>query len=134
MKLLDYVKALGVALLVLVLNTVVAIVVVLGYSMFVNPGQPSEYYTKVAPTIVPLYVHIASPFFFFGAGYLFARRRPDRNGLLFATAVVVAYVVIDSAMVAFKVDVEFAMWMVLNLVAALAGAMLPGRKGKVVTN
>jgi hypothetical protein len=44
------------------------------------------------------------------AGYFFGRRRPERNGYLFAAAFTVLYAIIDSASVGFAADlvVDFA--------------------------
>lgn len=132
MKAIDFAKAAGVAVAVLVLNVLIAILVVLGYSIFIEPGHPHEFYNAAALRIAPWCSHIFGTALFFGAGYLFARRRPERNGLLFAAVFTVLYAIIDGATVGFVgvLNIEFALSMLAKLLAALAGAFLANRKGK----
>jgi hypothetical protein len=80
--------------------------------------------------IVPWIVHIASPILFLVAGYLFARRRPDRNGLLFATTFAVVYAIVDGAMMGYPgiLSAEFLWSMLANLAAGMIGAVVGGRK------
>ena len=124
MKPIDFVKAVGVAAAVLAANVVIVILTVFGYSTLIEPGHPAAFYESAALRIAPWCVHTAGTVLFFGAGYLLARRRPQRNGLLFAATFSVLYAVTDAATVGFVgvFTVEFALSMVANLVAALAGA------------
>src|SRR5262245_20506953 len=126
MKPIDFAKAAGVAIALLVLNFVIAILVVVAYRVFIEPGHPKEYYDEAAKRIVPWSVHIAGTALFFGAGYLLTRRRPERNGLAFAAAFALIYAVIDAATVGFSgvFSAEFILSMLVNLLAALAGAYL----------
>jgi hypothetical protein len=126
MKPIDFAKAAGVAIAVLVVNVLIAILVVGVYRFAIEPGHPSEFYDAAALRIAPWCSHIAGTALFLGAGYLFARRRPDRNGFLFALAFTVLYTVIDAAMVGFAgvVSVEFSLSMLAKLVAGQVGAWL----------
>lgn len=126
MKPIDFAKAAGVAVAVLVINVLIAILVVLVYRFGIEPGHPSEFYDAAAQRIAPWCSHIAGTALFFGAGCLFARRRPDRNGFLFALAFTVLYAVIDAATVGFAgaVSVEFGLSMLAKLAAGQAGAFL----------
>jgi hypothetical protein len=136
MKPLDFARAAAVAVVLLVLNVLVSIVVVLGYSILIEPGQPREFYDKAALRIVPWSSHTAGTALFFGAGYLFARRRPQRNGLLFATAFTALYAIIDAATVGFVgfFGIAFALSMLAKWLAALLGALLAVRaRGKAVS-
>jgi len=132
MKPIDFAKATGVAIALLAINVLIAILVVLGYSVFVEPGHPREFYDVAAQRIVPWCSYIAGTAFFFVAGFLFSRRRPNRNGFLFAVAFTVLYAIIDSATVGFEgfLAIGFAVSTLAKLVAALAGAFLATRIGE----
>lgn len=129
MKPIDFAKAAGVAIAVLILNVFFAILVVLVYRFAIEPGRPSEFYDAAALRIAPWCSHIAGTFLFFGAGYLFTRRRPERNGFLFALAFTVLYAVIDAATVGFwgAVSAEFGLSMLAKLAAGQAGVLLATR-------
>jgi hypothetical protein len=126
---IDAAKAVGVAIAILILNVLIAILVVLGYSIFIDPGHSHEYYNAAAMRIAPWCSHIFGTALFFAAGFLFARRRPERNGLLFAATFTLLYAVIDSATIGFAglFSVEFALSMLAKLLAGLAGAFLANR-------
>jgi hypothetical protein len=130
MKPIDFAKAAAVAIAVLILNFIIVILAVFGYSILIEPGHPTAFYESAALRIAPWCVHTAGTALFFGAGFLLARRRPERNGLLFAGAFSVLYAIIDAASVGF-VSVftgEFAVSMLANLLAALAGAWFATRR------
>ena len=131
MKPIDFAKAAGVAVVILVVNVAIAILVVLVYSLFIDPGHPREYYDKAALRIAPWCSHTAGTALFLVAGYWCARRRPVRNGYLFAAAFTVLYAVIDGATVGFVgfFAVAFLLSMVAKFGAAMLGAFLGGRKG-----
>lgn len=133
MKPIDLAKAVGIAVAILVVNVLIAILVVLVYSLFIEPGHPREFYDAAALRIAPWCSHIAGTALFFGAGYLFAKRRPQRNGLLFAAAFTAFYALIDAATVGFAgvFEVEFSLSMLAKLLAALAGAFLATRNGRI---
>ncbi|MDA1231783.1 MAG: hypothetical protein O2856_13495 [Planctomycetota bacterium] len=124
LKPIDYAKAVGVAVAVLIVNVLISIVVVLIYAFAIEPGHPSEFYDAAAIRIAPWCSHIAGTALFIGAGYYFARRRPERNGLLFALVFTILYAFIDSAVVGFAgvFSVEFGLSMLAKLTAGQAGA------------
>jgi hypothetical protein len=132
MQPIDFAKAAGVAAVVLAINVLIAVLVVLGYSIFIEPGHPREYYDAAALRIAPWCSHIFGTALFFGAGYLFAKRCPQRNGLLFAATFTVLYAIIDGASIGFAgvLSVVHALSMLAKLLAALAGAYLATRRTK----
>jgi hypothetical protein len=132
MKPIDILKAAGVAVLLLVLNVLIAILVVLAYSVFIDPGHPREYYDEAAQRIVPWCSYISGTALFFIAGYYFSRRNPARNGVLFAVTFTVLYAIIDGATVGFAgvFSIVFGLSMMAKLLAGVAGAFLATRNPK----
>ena len=126
MKPSDYAKAFGVAIAILALNVLIAILVVLVYSIAIDPGHSHEYYNAAALRIAPWCSHIFGTALFFAAGFLFARRRPERNAFLFAAAFTILYAIVDSATVGFAgfLSTEFGLSMLAKLLAGQAGALV----------
>ncbi len=132
---LDFAKAFGVALLLMVLNVAASFGVVAMYSAFIEPGRDSSFYESAARDIAPWSSVFVGGLLFFAAGWLFARRRPQRNAIVFAMAFALIYVALD-AMIILGVDARGAVTMaglialsvLSKLAAALAGAMLGRRR------
>lgn len=129
MNLLDFLKALGVALLLMVLNVVAAFGVVWVYSMFIEPGHDEAFYAAAAQRIAPWSSIFAGVLLFFLGSWLLAWRRTGRNGYLFAAAVVGVYAAIDvsvllAAGATAAMSAIVAASMLSKLGAALAGAWL----------
>lgn len=126
MQRIDFAKAGGVALGLLTVNLLIAVGVVLIYRFFVEPGHPSEFYDEAALRLAPWSSHILGTALFFGAGAMYAKRQPRRNGYLFASTFTVFYAIIDAAMVGFSgiFEPEFMLSMFAKLMAALAGAFV----------
>ena len=135
MKPIDFLKAAGVALALLVINVLVVILAVVAYAQLIEPGHPSDYYNAAAKWIAPWCTRTVGLAAFFVASYLLTKRRPDRNGLLFATAFSLFYAIIDAATVGFVevLNIEFLLAMLTNLLAALAGAYLATRANAKTT-
>jgi hypothetical protein len=131
MKPIDFAKAAGFAILLLVLNVLIATLVILFYSLVIEPGHPHEFYNEAALRIAPWCSHIFGTALFFVAGYWLSKRRPDRHSCLFATAFTLIYVLIDAATVGFVgiINLEFAISNLAKLLASLAGAFLATRQG-----
>ena len=73
MSTLDFVKAFGVALLLMVLNVAIAFGVMAIYGNFIDPGHPAEYYQTAALRIAPWSSVVAGSLLFFGAAWYAGR-------------------------------------------------------------
>lgn len=133
MTLMDFVKAFGVALLLMALNVVIAFGVMWVYGNFINPGHESAFYQLEAQRIAPWSSLVAGVFLFFLAGWEFAQRKPERNALMFAAAFAIIYIVLDVGIIAAAGALSalgaivFAS-MASKLIAALAGAAMARRR------
>ncbi|MBX9745687.1 MAG: hypothetical protein K2X34_02215 [Hyphomonadaceae bacterium] len=132
---LDFVKALGVALLLMVLNVAASFGVMALYSSFIEPGHDISFYESAARDIAPWSSVFVGGLLFFLAGWFFAGRRPQRNAVHFALAFALIYIVLDVGIIV-MVDSRALMTMaglvvvlsvVTKLAASVAGAMI-GRK------
>jgi len=132
---LDFVKAFGVALLLMVLNVAASFGVVALYSSFIEPGHDISFYESAARDIAPWSSVFVGGLLFFLAGWFFAGRRPQRNAIHFALAFSLIYIVLDVGIIVL-VDSRALMTMaaavialsaVTKIAAAAVGAML-GRK------
>jgi hypothetical protein len=128
MKGLDALKAVGVAVLVLALNFGVVFLAVAAYAQFVEPGQPSSYYTSAAPRIAGWTAPIAGAVLLLIAAFVLGRRRPQRNAVKFAGLIWLAYVVVDLGSGAAMGDAGamLTLQMVVSMGLALAGALIGG--------
>ena len=131
----DMIQALGIALALLLINFAIGILAVTVYSLAIAPGQDSAAYAAAAQWIVPWVVGIASPLLFALAGFLAARRRPQRNGHTFALLFSADYVLLDMlvsipmhALASFAV---LATWLVIlgDWIAAQLGVLIAARVG-----
>lgn len=120
----DFVKALGVAILILALDLACAFATVSFYSVAIDPGHPRDHYVALAPALSTVATRIAGPLLFALLVWLVSRRRPDRNPWVFALSVFGFYVLIDGALVAFRGFFVPAVigTLALKLLGALVGA------------
>jgi hypothetical protein len=126
---LDFVKALGVALLLMVINVAASFAVVAAYAAFVEPGHEASFYEDSAQWIAPWSSIFVGAALFFLAGLWLSWRRSGRNGFAFAAAFALIYAAIDIAIIAAAgalgaLGLMVAGSMASKLVAALLGAWL----------
>ena len=95
MKPIDYLKAAGVGVAVLVLTVMASFPMVFVYAAVIEPGHPQAFYSDAATWIAPWSSHILGPILFFACNYRLARRNPSRNAMAFAAATISLYVLID---------------------------------------
>ncbi len=126
---LDFAKAIGVALALMVLNVAIAFGVVWFYGAFIEPGHEEAFYQAAAQRIAPWSSIVAGIVLFFGAGWLLAKRKPARNGVLFAATFALIYAAIDLSIIVASgalaaLGLIVAISMLTKLLAAIAGAWL----------
>lgn len=118
---------------VMVLNVLISFAVVWAWSMFVEPGRPEAYYQAFALKAAPISSVAAGVPLMLGAGWLIARGRDRRGGLMAAGAVALLYIVVDVAiLVALQVEATDWFWPLISyptkLLAGLAGGWLATRR------
>ena len=131
MKVVDFVKALGVAIATLVITLAASFPMVAFYAFFIKPGQPEEFYNEAAQWIAPWSSHIIGPLVFFAFNFWLARRSPERNAMLFAAATIVIYAIVDLSMlpmmgfpIAAALTVTHGLSLCIKAAAAFLGAYL----------
>ena len=130
MRPIDYLKALGAAVGVMVLNLLLTTAAITVYAMLIEPGRPPAHYTAMAPVIGAWTGPLGGMGLMFLTGWVFARRRPERNGLLFAAVVFAIYLVLDAAIG--LAAVPAAALFTLNFAVSLGGAALAGLAGAML--
>jgi len=133
MKPMDFLKAFGVAVLLMVLNVAIAFGVMWVFGNFINPGHERTYYQDAAQRIAPWSSLIAGAVLFFLGGWVFSKRKPARDGVVFAASFALIYVAIDVAIIAAAgalgaMGAMVAASAATKLMAALAGAVLARRQ------
>ena len=137
MKTLDYLKAVGVALAILVFTMVASFPMVAVYAYFIEPGHEHEFYNQAAQWIAPWSSYILEPIGFFGFNYWLARKSPNRNAILFAVSTIIAYLIIDFSLAPFlggELSIFFTIGAVFWVAVKLAGALLGAHMGTLQTN
>ena len=132
MQALDYVKATGVALVTLIITLALSFPMVAFYAYVIEPGHDQTFYTEAAQWIAPWSSHIFGPLTLFAFNYSMAKRRPERNAMLFVLVTILMYIVIDFGMLGFmQVDITVFLTMSIgiSMVAKLAGALLGAHFG-----
>lgn len=132
MTAIDYVKAFGVALLLMVLNVAASFVVMAVYGHLIDPGHEQTYYEEAAQRIAPWSSVFVGALLFFGAGWLFGVRKPARSALVFALVFTLIYTLIDLGIIAAVGALTSIGYIVAisiggKLAAALLGAGLASR-------
>lgn len=97
---IDYLKAFGVALALMIANVAIAFGVMAIYGQLIAPGREAAFYQEAALSIAPWSSVVAGALLFFGAALLFGMRRPGRSATAFALTFTAIYVAIDLAIIA----------------------------------
>ena len=132
MNAFDFVKALGVAIAVLVITLAASFPMVAFYAFVIEPGQPQEFYNEAAQWIAPWSSHILGPIAFFAFNFWLAKRSPRRNAMLFAAATIVLYAVVDLStlpMMGLPIAAALTVPVGLSLLGKALGAFLGAYSG-----
>jgi hypothetical protein len=129
MKRLDFIVIPAAAISVMVPNVAISFGVVWLYSTFLDPGRPASYYEAFAIRVAPISSVVAGIPLMFVAGFLIAKGRPNRGGMVVAAGMAVFYIILDSAaLLGVGAGPGVWKWAALShatkLLAALAGARL----------
>ena len=98
MKPMDFAKAFGLGVLVMVLNMALLFALGFVHDTLIEPGRTPAYYQSVYPKIGAWSAPIGAIVLLFGAAWLFGRRRPERNPYLFGAVVYAGYFAVDIAL------------------------------------
>jgi hypothetical protein len=132
MRVIDFAKALGVAIAVLAITLAASFPMVALYAFFIEPGHPQEFYNEAALWIAPWSSHILGPLLFFAFNFWLARRSPGRNAMLFAAATIVLYAMVDLStlpMMGLPVTAALTIPVGLSFAAKAVGAFLGAHFG-----
>lgn len=130
MSLADLVKALGVAMLVLIITIAASFPMVAFYATFIEPAQKPEFYQEAALWIAPWSSYVLGPIVFFLCTFWLSRRRLVSNPMRFAIFAVAFYIVVDLIVLPLAIGIPLASMLTIGmlltlsskLIAALAGA------------
>lgn len=132
MKPTDFVKAIGVALLTLILTLAASFPMVAFYAYVIEPGHEQQFYVDAAQWIAPWSSHLLGPLVLFGCNFWLAKGARQRKAVLFSVTSVVCYAVIDfGTLPAMGADIRtaFTPSVVLSLGVNLVGAVLGAHLG-----
>ena len=127
---LGFLKIIGAALLVLVINVLASILYIVVYSYVINPGHPPQFYQDYAQVAAPYSSIIAGfPIMFFVCRWLSSRRKPD-TALKAALSVWLVYMLIDVT-VLLAAGTTARVWLLATIshLTKLAAAYLGGAAG-----
>ncbi len=137
MKMRDLLLIPATALGAMIANVAASFGMVWVYSTFINPGQPLSHYQSFAAEAAPIGSVVAGIPLMLLAGYLLARGRQKRAGMIAAGAAAFVYIVLDLAiLIGARATGSVWVWAALSqttkMAAALAGAMLATRRTSTV--
>ena len=126
MKPMEFVRAAGLAFVVLIIDVVLAVAVVYLWGKSQHAGHPEIFYQTGAIAIQRASTRILGSSLIFFAAWAAARKRAAPQAYLFAAALVLFYAFLDGASVAFEhfFNASMALTLALKLLAAFAGAKL----------
>jgi hypothetical protein len=129
-KPIDFIKAAGLSIAILVVNVLISFAVVAIYSWAIAPGHDAAFYEAAAQRIAPWSsVVFGAPLFYVACAFA-ARRRPARSAVAFAGSCFAVYALIDLSMLLAAGAVSSMLGAVsVSLATKLIGALAGARAG-----
>lgn len=124
----DYLKAFGVALLLMVLNVAASFGVMWVYGTFIDTGHEQAYYEAAAQRIAPWSSVFVGSLLFFAAAWLLGVRNPARPALTFALTFTLIYTLIDLGIIAAVGGLLSVGYVLLISIAAKSAAAFLGAR------
>jgi hypothetical protein len=126
MKAMEFVRAAGLAFVVLIIDVVLAVAVVYLWGKTQHHGHSEVFYQTAAASIQRGSTRIVGTGLIFFAAWAAARKRTPRQAYVFAVALVLFYAFLDGASVAFEhfFNLSMGLSLALKLLASWAGAAL----------
>ncbi len=132
MKFKEYIQALGVAIVSIIITVIISFPMVAFYAYLIEPGHDQEFYNEAAQWIAPWSSYILGPIVFFLFNYCLSKRSQKRSTTAFATATIAFYVIVECLMLfAMQVDIQDTLfntkglfWLSIKLTGALLGGYL----------
>lgn len=134
-------KALGVAVLVMLLTMAASFPMVAFYASFIEPDHAPEFYREAALWIAPWSSYILGPILFFVCVFWLTKKQRIAKPALFAVYTMLYYVLIDLVIFPVLFNIPFSallsisdvVSLITKLLAALSGAWLAERKQRQST-
>jgi hypothetical protein len=130
MKVMEFVRAAGLAFVVLIFDVLLAVGVVYVWGKSQHPGHSEIFYQTAAISFARWSTRIGGTAMIFLAAWAAARKRPPPQAYYFALALVSFYAFLDGASIGFEdfFNLGIALTMALKFAASLAGAALGVRQ------
>ncbi len=124
MNFAESLRALGVAVFVLVFTIAASFPMVAVYAYLIEPGHPPEFYTEAANWIAPWSSHILGPIAFFACNYWLVKTGRARFPLRFAASTIGFYLLVDLAMLGTLLGIPLSTYFTLGILLSLSAKIV----------
>lgn len=124
MNFAESLRALGVAVFVLVFTMAASFPMVAVYAYLIEPGHPPEFYTEAANWIAPWSSHILGPIAFFACNYWLVKTGRARFPLRFAALTIGFYLLVDLVMLGTLLGIPLSTYFTLGILLSLSAKIV----------
>lgn len=124
MNFAESLRALGVAVFVLVFTMAASFPMVAVYAYLIEPGHPPEFYTEAANWIAPWSSHILGPIAFFTCNYWLVKTGRARFPLRFAATTIGFYLLVDLVMLGTLLGIPLRTYFTLGILLSLSAKIV----------